>query len=259
MNWSITTCAPFTKSPNWEHQAGELLLGEARHSLAIPPTPLQQLPASVRTLDETELPPDDDQARVTALTAIAGRPLTPEEILELSPRARLGQPGRSVVPPNVAEQVCTLLSLGFSKRQTAAYLGISASAIYKNCARDPEFAADVQQALDMRHMRPELTIIAEAQKNWRAAAWYLQYKKQNPPPLTEEEKEEQHQARMAARRREAEYGKQLMRDAAAEIQAFREEEERGQTRTPPPDFETAMRSIGLVREKKVRTKKVRGK
>jgi hypothetical protein len=113
--------------------------------------------------------------------------------------------GRPVtVTPAVAEQLCLLMSIGFSRRQAAAYLGFSPSAITNAVARCPELGEELQRAEALCDLQPELTLMAEARKNWRAAAWYLQFKVKHPRPLSEEEKEERQQDRLADERRNAE-------------------------------------------------------
>jgi hypothetical protein len=71
-------------------------------------------------------------------------------------------------------------------------------------SRDPEFAADLRRAEEICDIHPELTLMAAARKNWRAAAWYLTFKAKNPRPKTEEEKEAEHQNALAAERRKEE-------------------------------------------------------
>ncbi|WP_425615404.1 hypothetical protein NA78x_005322 [Anatilimnocola sp. NA78] len=70
--------------------------------------------------------------------------------------------------------------------------------------RQPEFAEELRRAEEMNVLQTEMTLMAAARKNWRAAAWYLQFKAKNPPPMTEEEKEERHQEQLADQRRSAE-------------------------------------------------------
>ena len=110
---------------------------------------------------------------------------------------------KATITPQVAEQICMLLSIGFSRRQAASYLGFAAGTITNAVARDPELGFQLQRAENLSDLQPELTVMAEARKNWRAAAWYLEFKKKNPRPLTEEEKEERHQAKLADERRTA--------------------------------------------------------
>jgi hypothetical protein len=125
--------------------------------------------------------------------------------LNLPAAAKLGKAGRKVVvTPAVKEQICLLLSLGFSRRQAAAYLGISPTAITNAARREPAMGEEFSRAEELSDLQPQLTLYAEAQQNWKAAAWYLQFRARHPRVLSEEEKEEQHQAQLAERRRQAE-------------------------------------------------------
>lgn len=115
---------------------------------------------------------------------------------------RTGRP--RVLTPELEEKVCMLLSVGFSRRQAAAYLGIDSTTITHAAARDAELAAELGRAEQLCDLQPEMALMAEARKNWRAAAWYLAFRAKHPRPLTEAEKEERHQARLADERRSAE-------------------------------------------------------
>lgn len=142
--------------------------------------------------------PAAEHVDTRALVLGVGRP---------APPGKLGRP--ITVTPAVAEQVCMLISIGFSRRQAAAYLGLSTQAIARAMERDPDFGRELQRAQELSSLQPELTLMAEARKNWRAAAWYLTFKAKNPPPPSEEEKEARHQAKLADERR-----------TAAEMRAF---------------------------------------
>lgn len=120
-------------------------------------------------------------------------------------RPLLTKAGRpTVVTPEIAEQLCLLMAVGFSRRQAAAYLGISPTAITNAATRDPELAMELARAEQLADLQPELTLMAKSRKNWRAAAWYLEHKRKHPRPLSREEKEEKHQERIEARRRKME-------------------------------------------------------
>jgi hypothetical protein len=120
------------------------------------------------------------------------------------PLPQLRATGRPrVVTAEVAERIVFLLSAGFSRRQAAAYVGISTSTIANAAARDAELAQRLRQAEELCELQPELTVMAEARKNWRAAAWYMQYRQKTPRPLTQEEKEEKHREKLADIERKA--------------------------------------------------------
>ena len=216
-------------------QSGALLDSEVRVSREIVATTVQQSLEKADTLDETSAHSDANRSLVTLSPPSAVRPLTSAEALDLPPQARLGRRGRKpVVSAQVAEQICMLLSLGFSKRQAAGYLGISPMSITNAVSRDPALGEEFRQAAELQNVQPELTIVAEARKNWRAAAWYLTFKTKYPRSLTEEEKEERHQAHLADQRRSAELSQQEMRDFAAQVHALDSERERLRT-TPPAE------------------------
>lgn len=113
----------------------------------------------------------------------------------------------TIFTPQLTEKLCLLLALGFSRNQAAAYLKIDGSSISKACARDKALAEELLRAEQMSGMQPHLTVMAEAQKNWRAAAWFLEHRAKHPlppppePELTEEEKEAQHRINLADQRR----------------------------------------------------------
>jgi hypothetical protein len=126
--------------------------------------------------------------------------------LALPPAAPINLRGRpATLTPQRLEQLCQLLSLGFSRAQAAAYLGVDRSTVTKAANRDPELKAELQRAEEVSDLQPQLTVIAEARKNWRAAAWLLQFKaKHHPRKPTEADKEELHQERLADLHRETE-------------------------------------------------------
>lgn len=136
------------------------------------------------------------------LTAEEGGRL--QKTVEGSFGAGVGRGRPAMITPAVQERICTLLSVGFSRRQAAAYVEIDQSTISRTAKRDPEFAACLKRAEEKASLQPMLTVISEAQKNWRAAAWLLQYKARQPVVLSEEEKQEQHEQRLVDARRRAE-------------------------------------------------------
>ena len=173
--------------------SGGILNSDMRISREIVATTVQNSPVTLNTLDETA-------------HAAPARTHFPAEILELPPQTKPGKPGpKLLITPQVAEQLCMIVSIGLSRRQAAAYLGISPGTICNSIARDPALGEQLRQAEELQLIHPELTIIAEARKNWRAASWYLAYKAKNARPLaetlSEEELEARHQAQMAEQRR----------------------------------------------------------
>ena len=154
-------------------------------------TTVQNLPVILNSSVEMSVAP-----------VVPQRAQSPAEFLALPPPTLPGKRGpKRLITPAVAEQLCMLLSIGLSRRNAALYLNISPGTITNAVARDPALGEDLKQAEEMALIHPELTIIAEARRNWKAAIWYLEYKGKNPRPMSEEEKEEKHQAALADARR----------------------------------------------------------
>ena len=173
-----------------------ILNSDVRISREIVATTVQNSPGILNTFPET--------GNARAVPA-PGRVQTPAEFLALPPQALPGKPGpKPLITPEVAQQLCMLMSLGLSRRQAAAYLDISPGTITHAVDRDPALGEELKKAKEMSMIHPELTVIAEARRNWKAAIWYLEYKAKNPQPLGEEEKEERHRQRLAEARRENE-------------------------------------------------------
>jgi hypothetical protein len=185
--------------PGGVQKPSQLLNGEASFSS-------EKEGASVQKLD-TFL---NEQARVKG----AETPREVKNVLAVLPPAEtpvlpalvpLGTGGRpKILTPELIEKLYMLLSVGFSRRQAAAYLGISPGTICTAAGKNPEFAAELRRAEELTALQSEMTLMSAARQNWKAAAWYLTYKAKNPPPLSEEEKEERHQARLADARRSTE-------------------------------------------------------
>jgi hypothetical protein len=70
--------------------------------------------------------------------------------------------------------VCTLLSVGFSRRQAAAYARVSHTTIGYAVAHDGAFAARVEKAEQMAIAKPVITIADLKHGNWKAAIWLLE-------------------------------------------------------------------------------------
>ncbi|WP_425616275.1 hypothetical protein NA78x_006218 [Anatilimnocola sp. NA78] len=121
---------------------------------------------------------------------------------EQAPLVKGGRP--TVMTAAMVERLFLLLSVGFSRRQAAEYLKIAPTTITNLAKRDEDLAAELLRAEELGRLQPELTLMAKARRNWRAAAWYMKFKLKNPTPLSEEEQEERHQAELAVLRRKAE-------------------------------------------------------
>lgn len=143
---------------------------------------------------------------------------------DIGPMKRGGRP--TVFSPELRERIEMLLSVGMSRRQASAYVGIDPTTLVKAAARDPEFAVSLRIAEEQASVNPLLTIISESRKNWRAAAWLLNHRKGWPvdrAPKTEEEKELEHQEQLREDARSAERSK-------LQMMAMREVVEAGATK-----------------------------
>jgi hypothetical protein len=137
---------------------------------------------------------------------VFGRPL-PAPV----PLGKIGRP--PVMNEALAEQALLLVSVGFSRRQAAAYLGVSASTLVRWGSKSPDFTSEMRRAKEMNSLQSELTMMAAARKNWRAAAWYLTYKAKMAAALTQEEitdeeKEEQPKTELADEQRDRQLKRQ---------------------------------------------------
>ena len=110
----------------------------------------------------------------------------------------------SVLTPAVQEQLCMLLSIGLSRRQAAAYLDIDHTTISHAAGRDEDFARGLRRAEELSEVQPMMSLVAASRKNWRAAAWFLNYKKKHPTERTDEQMEELQQNQLASVRRTVE-------------------------------------------------------
>jgi hypothetical protein len=121
---------------------------------------------------------------------------------------RMGKMGRPpVMNEALAEQALLLVSVGFSRRQAAAYLGVSASTLVRWGSKSPDFTSALCRAKELASIQPELTMLAAVRKNWRAAAWYLTNKAKMAAALTKEERtdeeqEKHHKSRSAGEQRD---------------------------------------------------------
>ena len=135
----------------------------------------------------------------------AGETGDPQPLDQL-PRAvlttRRGRP--AALTPQLQEQLCLLLSVGLTRRQAAAHLGVDHTTLSHTAARDAEFAADLKRAEEIASGRPLLAIFEASRKNWRAAVWLVEHRRLHPPALTPEEKEEKHRESVEDARRTGE-------------------------------------------------------
>lgn len=128
---------------------------------------------------------------------------TTTSLIELPAAAPITVIGRpTVLTPELLDQLCNMVALGFSRAQAAGYLGVSRSAITRAVQKYPELAAALQRAEEVSDLQPQMTVMAEARKNWRAAAWLLEFKaRYHRRTVTEEDKEAAHQENLEEIRR----------------------------------------------------------
>lgn len=118
----------------------------------------QQLPAAGRQL--SELP----------ATVREGLAL----IDEARPPRNLG--GRPRVIDDVAKiKIATLMATGASLRQVAGFLGVSHSTVSAAIAADPALKQEIDAARQRAVLHPLACIVRESGRNWKAAAWLMDY------------------------------------------------------------------------------------
>jgi hypothetical protein len=88
--------------------------------------------------------------------------------------AKCGRP--PVLDDTKRREVCAVLSMGGSRRLAARYVGCAPATIRNTAERDPEFAAQLDQAEGQHELLYLRNIQAAAKKEqyWRAAAWMLE-------------------------------------------------------------------------------------
>jgi hypothetical protein len=107
-------------------------------------------------------------------------PAVPATTGETAPNAANPHNPREPLDAAKRDLIVTLVRLGGSRRMAAREVGCAASTITRIAARDPQFAARLDEA-ESKSDRKALEIINRAQdqeKYWRAAAWVLE--RRNP-------------------------------------------------------------------------------
>jgi len=147
---------------------------------------------------------------VVELLSPGGRQIAPslaEEVLPELPKVAplIRRRGPRVLTPEVVENFCRFLSVGLSRRQAAARLGIDPTTVSKAAKEDPELAALLQRAEDIAAGDPLLCLIAASRKSWRAAVRLMEHRKSSYEPKVIVDKEENLRERLEDKRLELEY------------------------------------------------------
>jgi hypothetical protein len=91
----------------------------------------------------------------------------------------MATPGRPQVLDHVKKrEIVQLLTMGFSRRVTARYVGCATSTIQNTAERDAEFGEQVRQAERNAEIASlnNIHLAAREGKHWQAAAWFLERK-----------------------------------------------------------------------------------
>jgi hypothetical protein len=158
----------------------------------------------------------------------------PEHVAEIAPfLVQLGvnleapRSGRKhVFDDFLRGRLVSLLAMGLSIRQSAAALGLSHVAVWKELKRNPELEEQVNAARYQAQVEPLLVILRESKRSWRAATWVLNYlqrqikEREETPDETRrrqrEERDEDH------RRWDEQTDKQFERNRKARAKAAKE-------------------------------------
>jgi hypothetical protein len=90
--------------------------------------------------------------------------------------ARGGRP--RVLDAFTRGRICELLGSGMSQRQVAAYVDCSRATLQREMKRNLEFAASIDQCMQLAELQPLMRIARAAQTDWRAAAWLVKHLRQ---------------------------------------------------------------------------------
>jgi len=88
--------------------------------------------------------------------------------------AKLGR--RPVLDDTKKREILAILSVGCSRRAAAAYVGCAVKTIANEMRRDENFTAEIERretSVEIGYIR-NIQNAAKSEKNWRAAAWFLE-------------------------------------------------------------------------------------
>ncbi len=64
---------------------------------------------------------------------------------------------------------------GLTPRQSAAALGLSHSAVWRELKKNETLAEEVNAARFQAQIEPLLVVLRESKRSWRAATWFINY------------------------------------------------------------------------------------
>ena len=99
-----------------------------------------------------------------------------QRLAQIGVNLRESQLGRKhVFDEFLRGRLVSLLAMGLTLRQSAAALGLSHNAIWKELRKNVELSEQVNAARFQAQIEPLLVILRESRQNWRAATWLINY------------------------------------------------------------------------------------
>jgi len=121
---------------------------------------------------ETQKPVNHTQVVVSQETPTEMQQL----LVNIGVNLSVNQVGRkNVLDEFMRGRLVSLLAMGLTLRQSAAALGLSHNAIWKQLKRNPELTEQVNAARFQAQIEPLLVVLRESKRNWRAATWLMNY------------------------------------------------------------------------------------
>ena len=121
---------------------------------------------------ETEKPVNHTQVVVPQETPTEMQQL----LVKIGVNLQVNQLGRKrVLDAFMRGRLVSLLAMGLTLRQSAAALGLSHNAIWKELKKNAELSEQVNAARFQAQIEPLLVILRESKRSWRAATWLVNY------------------------------------------------------------------------------------
>ncbi len=99
-----------------------------------------------------------------------------QQLAQIGVNLRASQMGRKYVFDEFLRgRLVSLLAMGLTLRQSAAALGLSHNAIWKELRKNAELSEQVNAARFQAQIEPLLVILRASKSNWRAATWLINY------------------------------------------------------------------------------------